>query len=174
VAGAMQPDLKARIPAKIKTNFWNTLCIYVIGGSFGYHLCGGLHMEAEYAYRRNGIKEIHFFGQGSSHHGHFQTSSYMANLLWDFPISECALSNIRPFVGVGMGYDIQKLQASNSQIDFHQKWNHFSWQMMAGLAYPIFCNTEVSFEYKFHRSSGYFCNHSFGVGLSYTFDILGY
>ena len=29
LAGAMQPDLKAEIPAKIKTNFWNMLCIRV-------------------------------------------------------------------------------------------------------------------------------------------------
>jgi hypothetical protein len=28
VAGVMQPDLKARIPAKIKTNFWNAL-VYI-------------------------------------------------------------------------------------------------------------------------------------------------
>ncbi len=66
---------------------------YIIAGSLGYCWNYGLNLEAEYAFRRNEIKKIHFFGQGSSKHGHFQTSSYMANLLWDLPLSTwgCAL-----------------------------------------------------------------------------------
>ena len=52
---------------------------WVIVGAYG------LRLEAEYAFRRNAIRKIHFFAEGSSKHGHFQTSSYMANLLWDLP-----------------------------------------------------------------------------------------
>ncbi len=144
---------------------------YIIEGSFGYHWCYGLRAEGEYAYRRNAIKKIHFPGQGSSNHGHFQTSSYMANLLWNLPSSSwgCALGNIRPFVGAGIGYDFQQMHASNSRIDFHQKWNHFSWQLMAGLGYEIFCNTELALEYKFHQGGCQFNNHSVGIQLVYKF-----
>lgn len=143
---------------------------YVIGGSLGYHWHYGLHVEGEYAFRRNDIRKIHFFGEGSSKHGHFQTSSYMANLLWDLPLSswECSFWNIQPFIGAGIGYDFQQLRSSNSRIRFHQKWNHFSWQAMVGLTYPIFCNTEMSLEYKFHQGGCHFYNHSIGVGLTYT------
>ena len=145
---------------------------YLVGGSLGYRWCYGLRAEGEYAYRRNAIKKINFFGQGSSNNGHFQTSSYMANLLWDLPLSswECALWNIQPFVGVGIGYDFQQMHASNSRIYFHQKWNHFSWQLMAGLAYEIFCNTELALEYKFHQGGCHFNNHSIGVGLVYKLN----
>ncbi len=144
---------------------------YVAQGSFGYCWCYGLRVEGEYAYRRNAIKKIHFFGQGSSNHGHFQTSSYMANLLWDFPLSYigCAFLDIQPFVGVGIGYDFQQMHSTNSRIDFHQRWNHFSWQLMAGFAYEIFCNTELTLEYKFHQGGCHFYNHSIGVGLLYKF-----
>lgn len=147
---------------------------YIVAGSLGCCWCYGLRLEGEYSYKKNDIRKIHFFGQGSSKGGHSHTSSYMANLLWDLPLPswECLFWNIQPFVGVGIGYDFQQMHSSNSQIDFHQKWNHFSWQLMTGLAYPIFCNTEMTLEYKFHQGGCHFYNHSIGVGLVYKFDFL--
>ncbi|MBI3236378.1 MAG: porin family protein [Chlamydiales bacterium] len=148
---------------------------YVFAGSLGY--CWryyGLRFEAEYAFRRNAISKIDFITQGSSKHGRFQNSSYMANLLWDLPLCSwgCSFWKIQPFVGAGIGYDFQKVHSSNSQIVFHQKWNHFSWQAMAGLAYPIFRNAEITLEYQFHQGSSHFYNHSIGVGLVYKFGFL--
>lgn len=147
---------------------------YIIAGSLGYCWRYGLRLEAEYAFRRNAIRKIHFFGEGFSRHGHFQASSYMANLLWDLPLSswECVFWNTQPFIGAGIGYDFQQMHSSNSHIVFSQKWNHFSWQVMAGLAYPIFCNTEIAVEYKFHQGGCHFYNHSVGIGLLYKFGFL--
>jgi opacity protein-like surface antigen len=144
---------------------------YLVTGSLGYCWRYGLRLEAEYAFRRNAIKHIHFFIEDVSKHGHFQTSSCMVNLLWDLPLSSwgCGLGNIQPFIGAGIGYDFQQMHASNSRIIFDQTWNHFSWQMMAGLAYPIFCNTEMTLEYKFHQGGCHFNNHSLGLGLVYKF-----
>ncbi len=146
---------------------------YVVAGSVGYQWCYGLALEGEYAYRRNAIRKIDFFGEGCSKHGHFQTSSYMANLLWNVPLSswECTCWNIRPFIGAGIGYDFQQMHSSNCRIDFHQKWRHFSWQIMTGLAYPVFCNTEITLEYKFHQGGSHFNNHAVGVGLVYKFGL---
>jgi len=94
----------------------------------------------------------------------------MANLLWD--LLGCAFWKIQPFIGAGIGYDFQQMHASNSRIIFNQKWNHFSWQAMAGFAYSIFCNTEITLEYKFHQGGSHFYNHSVGVGLVYKFGFL--
>ena len=44
---------------------------YIVSGSLGYYFYDGVHVEGEYAYRRNAIKKIHFLGQGSSNHGRF-------------------------------------------------------------------------------------------------------
>jgi opacity protein-like surface antigen len=147
---------------------------YIVAGSLGYCWHHGLRLEAEYAYRNNDISRIHFFGEGHSKNGYFHTSSYMANLLWDMPLSSwgCTLGNLQPFIGAGIGYDFQKMHASNSRIIFNQKWNHFAWQLMAGLAYPIFCETEMTLEYKFHQGGCHFYNHSLGVGLVYHFGYL--
>lgn len=144
---------------------------YCVAGSLGYCWCYGVRVEAEYAYRRNDIKHIRFFQEGSSKHGHFQTSSWMANLLWDMPVSlwgfECW--GIQPFIGEGLGYDFQRMHSSNERIIFNQKWRHFSWQVMAGLAYSFFCNTEMTLEYKFHQGGCHINNHAVGVGLLYKF-----
>lgn len=144
---------------------------YIIEGSLGFYSCYGLRVEGEYSYRRNAINKIQFPGQGSSNHGHFQTSSFMANLLWDFPLSSwgCTLWNTRPFVGAGIGYDFQHMHASSCRINFRQNWDHFAWQLMAGFAYEIFCHTELSLEYKFHQGGSQFNNHSLGLGLIYQF-----
>jgi opacity protein-like surface antigen len=148
---------------------------YIVGGSLGY--CWrrySLRLEGEYAYRRNGISKIDFITEGSSNNGHFRASSFMANLLWDLPVCSwgCTLWNIRPFIGGGIGCDLQKMHASNSRIVFNQNWTRLSWQLMAGLAYPIFRNTEITLEYKFHEGGSHFYNHSVGVGLVYKFGFL--
>jgi len=147
---------------------------FIISASLGYRWCYGLRLEGEYAYRRNEISKIHLYGQGSSKTGYFQTSSVMANLLWDVPLSSwgCEFWNIQPFFGAGIGYDFQQMRSSTSRIVFRQNWNHFSWQLTAGLAYPIFCNTDVTLEYTFHQGGCHFNNHSLGVGLVYKFDFL--
>jgi opacity protein-like surface antigen len=145
---------------------------YVVAGSLGYSWRYGLRVEGEYAYRNNAIKRIHFFTEGSSKHGHLDTSSYMANVFFDLPLSACGCSfwNIGAFIGAGVGYDFHQMHARNSRIVFKQKWNHFSWQLMAGLSYPIFRNTELTLEYKFHQGGSRFNNHAVGAGLAYKFN----
>lgn len=146
---------------------------YLVSGIVGYRWCHGLRLEAEYAYRRNAISRIHFFQEGSSKHGHFQTSSIMANLLWDLPLSSWGCGClVQPYIGAGIGYDFQKMNASNSRVSFHQKWRHFSWQAIAGLSYPIFCNTELTLEYKYHQGGCEFRNQSLGIGILCHFDFL--
>ncbi len=144
---------------------------YIVSGSGGYCWRYGLRFEGEYAYRRNDISKIHFVTQGSSTDGHFQTSSYMANLLWDMPLCSwgCSFWNIQPFIGAGIGADLQEMHSSNSRIEFYQNWTHFSWQAMAGLAFPIFRHTELTLEYKFHQGGSHFYNNSVGFALVYKF-----
>jgi opacity protein-like surface antigen len=145
---------------------------YIVAGSLGYSWRYGLRVEGEYAFRRNMIDEITFVTQGYSNSGYFQTSSYMANILWYMPLSlwGCRCEKFRPLVGAGVGYDFQQMSASNSRIIFNQKWYVFSWQAIAGIAYRLFYNTEVSLEYKFHQGN-HFYNHAIGVGLAYQYRL---
>lgn len=144
---------------------------YIIAGSWGYCWRYGLILEAEYAFRHNGINEINLVGQGSSSNGHYQASSYMANLLWNVPLCSlgCKLGNPKPFIGAGIGYDHHQIRTSNSLVVFQQYWDHFAWQLMAGLVFPFYCNTELTMEYKFHQGNTHFYNHTFGIGIVYSF-----
>jgi opacity protein-like surface antigen len=146
---------------------------YIVAGSLGYCWRYGLHWEAEYAFRRNPIRKIHFSSEGYSKNGYFQTSSYMANMLWYLPLSTWGYPclNLRPLIGAGVGYDSQQMRASNSRIIFNQKRHPFSWQLMAGLAYTIYCNTELTLEYKFHQGGSQVNNNTIGVGLAYRFGL---
>ncbi len=148
---------------------------YVFSGMLGFswNQCG-LRLEGEYAFRRNAIKKMHFITQGTSHHGHFQTTSYMGNLLWDLPLCwlGCPMWKVQPFIGLGLGYDSQKVHSSNSFVDFHQKWHHLSWQTMAGFAFPLFRNAQLTVEYKFHQGGSHFYNHSVGLGFVYKFGFI--
>lgn len=146
---------------------------YIVSSSLGYSWCYGLRLEGEYAYRRNSLKSIHFFGRTFSISGHFQSSSYMANVLWDLPLRRwgCDFWKIRPFVGGGIGYDDQLIHANNSGFSYREGKKGFAWQVMAGLKYPIFCHTHISLEYKFHKGGlNNVYNHSVGAGLTYYFS----
>lgn len=157
---------------KISGNCFDYQTGYLVGGAIGCQLCDGLSLEAEYAFRRNTIQQIHFFTEGFSRRGCFESSSYMANILWDLPFSACGwwCYGMQPFVGAGIGFDHQHTHAANRRVIFHQKWRPFSWQVMTGIACPIFCNTEMRLEYRFHQG-GHFNNHFVGVGLSYHWGL---
>jgi hypothetical protein len=43
---------------------------------------------------------------------------------------------------------------------------------MAGLFFPLFRNTELTVEYKFHQGGTHFYNNSIGLGLVYKFGYL--
>ena len=143
---------------------------YVVSGSLGYQWCSGLQVEVEYAFRRNSMRKIHYFGQDFKIPGSFQSSSYMANLLWDFSIWECFLGSIQPFFGGGIGYDVQQFQASEDGFKTVQNKKGFAWQLMAGLNYPLFSNTEIALEYRFHKGPLHnFFSHAIGVSFTYKF-----
>lgn len=147
---------------------------YIVAGTLGYRWCYGLRLEAEYAFRRNSLTKIHFFGRSFPIHGHFQSSSYMANVLWDLPLAtwgyQCC--GVHPFIGGGIGYDVQRVHGKNQDLVFNQKKRHFAWQVVAGIGYPLFCSTEISLEYKFHKGGlHYIYNHSLGLGLTYQFGL---
>jgi len=148
---------------------------YLTSGSLGYRWCYGLRLEAEYAYRRNTLHKEHFFGRSFGVHGHFQSSSYMANVLWDLPLSKlgCGFWKIKPFIGGGIGYDYQQIRTRIFGLNFRENKKHFAWQVITGVGYPIFCHTDLSLEYKYHKGGfKHIHNHSVGLGLTYKFGSL--
>lgn len=147
---------------------------FVVAGTLGFHWLYGIRFEGEYAFRRNDAKKLHFQGESLSLKGHFQSSSYMANILWDLPLGCLGwnLPRVQTFLGAGAGYDAQRIHIKNNAFTFNKKENDFAWQVMAGVNYTIWYNTSISLEYKFHKGGlDNLYNHSLGIGLTYTFDL---
>lgn len=144
---------------------------YMVSGAVGYQWCHQLRAEFEYAFRRNIMSRIHFFGQDFKTKGSFQSSSYMANLLWDCLTWDCVLRYVQPFVGAGIGYDVQQFHTGEEGFRLNQNRKGFAWQLMAGFNYPICSNTEISLEYKFHKGPlENIYSHVIGIGFTYKFN----
>ena len=136
---------------------------YVVSGSVGYELANGLRAEAEVAFRRNNADNIHFFGGDYSIDMHYQTTSYMGNLLWD--ISLCrfgwGLGRYRPFIGAGAGCDQQYYETNEFHGCVRAKNAVFAWQVMAGINYAFSDRWNLALGYNFHKP---------GTCLLYTSD----
>jgi len=141
---------------------------YIVEASIGIHECYGLRLEAEFAYRRNSLNKVHFFGQNFRRDGHFESFSYMGNVLWDVPWT-CVL---KPYVGGGIGYDFQQTLTRGSGLSAKENKKDFAWQVIAGLQYDLPCSLDISLEYKFHQGgfSNIFC-HSLALCLTYDFNL---
>lgn len=157
---------------------WGVKTDYDTGGlisiSLGYRWYYGLRLEYEYAYRINNLHKLHYWGYSYKVRGYFRSCSYMANLIWDIPLklwNSCL--KIQPFVGAGIGYDCQHIHAHNSWIRYQRRSeDHFAWQVIAGMSYPFFCDSDFTLDYKFHKGGLHHVNnHSIGVGVVYNFRV---
>jgi hypothetical protein len=130
---------------------------YNISGSFGYRLCGGISLEAEYAFRRNEAKKARFSGRDLDLHGCFKSSALMGNILYELPYA---------FIGAGVGLSSQKVNV----YDAKETKVRFAWQLLAGVDYPTWYGN-VSLQYKYHQGGfAHFHNHTIGIGTAYYFD----
>lgn len=119
---------------------------YIASGSFGYRFNYGIRVEAEYAFRKNSYTKC---------------SSYMLNGLFDIPIDyPCFLG--QPYVGLGVGRDVRGV---------HWKFYDYSWQLIAGLDYPLFSRVDLCVEYKYHSFKSRISNHSLGFGVVCKFGL---
>ncbi len=145
---------------------------YNLSGSLGYRFAYGLRLEGEYAYRRNSVKNIRFAGESFSIDANYQTSSLMANLIWDIPLADwgCNFGGVTPFIGGGLGYDDQSLHIHHKRASISDHKEGLGKQVMAGLSYPISCRANLLFIYKYHKGSlRKINNNTVGLGITYSF-----
>lgn len=156
---------------------------YVLSASLGYRWCHNVRFEFEYAYRNNkGHHRHHYAGvaEGADvaleqsynrrRHRSFFQNAYMFNGFYDLDM--CNDWCLKPFVGAGVGY----AQNRHGHHNFYgegrhkNKQNGFAWQIIAGLAYPICDEVDLSIEYRYFRGRDHHLNNNdVGVGLKYYF-----
>lgn len=147
----------------------------------GYRWCSGLHLEAEVAYRYDRQRRNHrnYSDYGfRNRRGHRDVWAAMVNVLYDINMCWC----VEPYVGFGLGYAHVRNNRHNRFFGSYsysgrrnKDDNNFAWQVIAGIAYPIYCNIDVAIEYRFfnavnnRRHDRNLYHNDIGVNLKYYF-----
>lgn len=156
---------------------------YVLSASLGYRWCHNVRVEFEYAYRNNKVRHrnssiIARDGEscGKKHRSFFQ-NAYMFNGIYDLDM--CNDWCVKPYIGAGIGYaqnrnghhNFHNFDAVSSESRRHRRdKNGLAWQIIAGLAYPICDEVDLSIEYRFFKARDHhLSNNDIGVGLRYYF-----
>jgi opacity protein-like surface antigen len=156
-----------------KYNFKNG---FLLSGSLGVYCPYGLRLEAELAFRNNGASKVteDFYDKASyKASGYGRTHSYMINLLWDLPELKICY-DLQPYVGVGVGYDTSKIRFNvpirTMCFSMNKTCQDVAWQIIGGLNYRLFSNTDILFEYIYHDNSfSKVASQSVAIGLTYSF-----
>jgi opacity protein-like surface antigen len=138
-------------------------------GALGYKHNPNLRVEAEIAYRKNSVDKIGGFTLSDTN---LTIWNYGVNGYYDFANVNLP---VKPFLGLGVGYASGKLQSGS----FSSKDSQFSYQGIAGLAYPFDPNGNITFQYRYHSSSDFskdgvtiaYSSSTFLAGITYAFSL---
>ncbi len=161
----------------------------IFGAAVGYRFENQIRVEAEFAYRNNGVrnfavdsKKITNGERFSSHRNTRKhekisgkrntTYSYMANVYYDFAGISCEVSDytFTPYLGVGIGYAHNRASGSparnfeTSVID-----NGVAYQAMAGVTHHLNEKTLLGLEYKYFVAKHDIKDHSITVNVKRYF-----
>ena len=133
---------------------------YGIGAALGYAFQGfPLRLEGEFTYFRADVDALPgtktTFNGGSDQH-----FVGMANLYYDFALSGM-LERIKPYVGLGLGFDVERWGQSLSQSSDYSGPNtagrydtkvFFAYQVKGGLAYALTDRLDALVGYRYFRT----------------------
>ena len=163
---------------------------YYVGGFIGYRFCNGIRLEGELGYRNGDVNDaIVYDGPSTGNPVRVVTSevralSYMANVFYDCSLCACNCC-MRPYFGVGFGvtdFDIE-LVVDSPTIEMDDDDTVFCYQLIVGLAYPIWDSLDLHVEYRLmgmdepslgntgisYQFRDWSVVHNFIVSLSWTF-----
>ncbi|MDD2703756.1 MAG: OmpA family protein [Acidocella sp.] len=120
-------------------------------GDLGYGFANGFRVQfGGNWYRNNFAKYSNSYGYSGRQGGGIQRFGFMANVLYDIPVS----FPIRPYIGAGVGYQWEELDHVHSTIGYDDEngtSGSFAYDVIAGLSYPLpfLPGLAVTGEYRF-------------------------
>ncbi|TAL04580.1 MAG: OmpA family protein [Rhodospirillaceae bacterium] len=120
-------------------------------GSAGYKWEQGFRTELELSHRDNKAKDLN--ANNTPVTGSQQDTSVMANVLLDIPTG----SRLTPYLGAGIGVswvNFDQVHSAASPI-YDGTSGKFAWQYIAGVAYTIAPNWELTGEFRYKGSNGH-------------------
>ncbi len=142
--------IAARTPSAVKFKFHDG---WAASLSAGYKWTPGLRGELELRYRTNGVKNLNSNAFPLS--GRPDDLSLMANLLYDFKTG----TRFTPYIGVGVGGSMvwwrKFANASSTRIVHAAGGTKLAFQGIAGVAYAVTPDWQVTFDGRYKGSSGH-------------------
>lgn len=173
----------AGTPFSGKSEFDNT---WVVGGALGYRFTRNIRAEFNLSYRNADIDSATFDGVGTVEGaGDVSALTGMVNVYYDFATG----SKFRPYIGAGLGFARIELDSdANAAMVSNDSDTVFAWNLMAGIAYAVSDNAEITLGYRYLGSQDVsldvsvpalggatgsmdaeFDTHEVLIGLRYTF-----
>lgn len=156
-----------------------------VGIAGGYAWDIGVALEAEFAYRRNGLDHDVFHGVSTDLDGSLSSYTLLTNVYYRLDTG----TEFTPYIGGGVGVSLLDLDMKRGDEErFHalDDDTQFAYQGIAGLAYEVAPHWSVGVEYRFFGTTDpSFVDHPDGnrvwtetvyhahemlFGVSYTFD----
>jgi len=144
---------------------------YFFSGAFGYRLNEYFRGEAEVCYRYNTASTVTFFGFTTPSGGHARTYSGFFNAYLDWPGAiQCCSSSVTPYIGAGIGYSDQEINACPYSLDSNGRKKGLAGQILAGFQFCVFEKFEAGVEYRFHHGKArYLYDNTVDATISYRF-----
>ncbi len=117
---------------------------------------GGARAELELSYSENDADTIDFSGNGAGNEanvvGDISSTSIRANLLYDFKTA----GKITPYVGAGVGVSFidSSIAYGGAPVRINDDDTAFSAQLIAGAAYKISDNLDLTLDARYSRAFG--------------------
>lgn len=148
---------------------------YKAGLTYGYGFASGIRVEGQISYLKNSYKAIANLNDEnvliSKNYHTLQTSTYMANIIYD--INDLSYQQIIPYFGFGLGYaknsDKIKIKESDQSTISKTHDDRFAYQGIAGIKYPVNESVFAGLEYHYLCGRSHAKNHSVNMTLSKMF-----
>ncbi|TCZ66122.1 OmpA family protein [Roseicella aquatilis] len=124
-------------------------------GAIGWGLGNGFRAEIEGNYRTSNMSSTYYRGAQMGTSGDQNSRGVMANVLFDFDLSNFGLAlPVTPYIGGGIGYAWQELKGitgtvGGTAVKINNTEANFAYQGIAGLAYNLGGGLALTAEYRY-------------------------
>ena len=116
-------------------------------GAIGYRM-DNYRVEAEIGYQANDYDQAEFLGRSRSLSGDVTTTTFLANVYYDFVTS----SPWTPFLTAGLGWaqvEVNDMKFPQDLRSWSEDDSVFAWQVGAGVSYAVDSNFDIELKYRF-------------------------
>jgi opacity protein-like surface antigen len=124
---------------------------WALSAQVGYRFENGFRTELEFAYRKNDVDSVDYFGPVTDASGDVSQTSLIANVLYDIHLTDDLSLSLGAGAGLaGASINVEGL-GGPLVVDKGDGWG-FAWQLIGGVNWSLSPDTELYAEYHYMRN----------------------